>query len=367
MNKLAVLLAAVMLIGFLGCTKADPSGEAPEESTTGTSTEISSSSTEKPREILIYDDFDGAYPLLQAYIYDSEQPENMPNVVDVSVGQGWEGFMPYYEDAQNGEDFAVVIQMQNLMGDGYALTYLSGCGGSLFYLTIRISDGEMDYDWRGGYTSIICIGDFHSREFWLADREDYTYDELVRCGNEEAIPLFSIENAALRSVDLSIDTAKIPLVTNDFEQIKALLYAYGDGTNVPENFPPVYTWDDEYENAEAFLEFYEKAMKGTECSVVCRMKVEDGSFELQYVAYKDGTFLYVRDTTRRVSDNGKTGKYTLSAWSYLVKFEDVSVFSVIYMLVNDDTATYEQIRDSMYSSDSSKWIANQWLYFVRKE
>lgn len=63
-----------------------------------------------------------------------------------------------------------------------------------------------------------------------------------------------------RSADQSIDASAA--VTHDVEQIKALLNAYGDGTELPENFPPVYSWDGEYANGGAFFGILPKGHGG---------------------------------------------------------------------------------------------------------
>lgn len=105
-------------------------------------------------------------------------------------------------------------------------------------------------------------------------------------------------------------------------------------------------------------------MAGQECTVVKRTRTDD-SFELGYVAYKDGKFLYVRDATRIADDDGGTGRYIPSKWKYLVKFENTASLSEVYMLVNDNTVTYERIMSSLFSSDAGKHIKSVLLYWVK--
>ncbi len=119
MKRVIFLLAAVMLLTCFGCSRA-PLGS--EESTTGTS---ESTTTEKPREVLITNDEEAVLTLLKAYIA-GENPENMPDVVDISAGKGWDGFIPYYE--KSGEDFAVAAT-QMCTETLYQLIYVSHSGG----------------------------------------------------------------------------------------------------------------------------------------------------------------------------------------------------------------------------------------------
>ena len=48
-----------------------------------------------------------------------------------------------------------------------------------------------------------------------------------------------------------------------------------------------------------------------------------------------------------------------------MKFENTASLSEVYMLVNDNTVTYERIMSSLFSSDAGKHIKSVLLYRVK--
>jgi hypothetical protein len=143
-------------------------------------TTSTSTTTEKPREVLITDAEAEVQALLYVYAA-GEIPANMPDVFETNItgGSGWEGFMPFYEAAKSGQDAAVVI-----VRGGYAdesareLTYLSVKGGTLYYCQGMKTKEGFSSERSGSYTCIMYTESEMERVFWLSDNADYTYKEL---------------------------------------------------------------------------------------------------------------------------------------------------------------------------------------------
>jgi hypothetical protein len=305
--------------------------------------------------------------LLFGYINDDVAPDNMPDIIDISDGKGWESFMSYYEAMADGESAAVVTYAQGESDGRYYLTYLARVKDGFFHESVAVTDKSITDERHGMYPYVVYTEDNEYRTFWLTDNEIDTLDELKKY--DGSMLLFKIENAALRSVDASIDITTVPTGTDDFEQVKVFLAAYTEDAAFPENYPAI--WNQRNgENAEKLLAFYDNVSAGYDDAIII-LTGYSGTNELLvcYLAHVNGHFFWAADYKRieSVSDAGKI--YTYRVYDYLLRSEYSAGDKVkqMYFLSNDAEATYNDVMNAKLSSAKDEFKKFKILYSMEAE
>lgn len=109
---------------------------------------------------------------------------------------------------------------------------------------------------------------------------------------------------------------------------------------------------------ELWNEFYDKVSRGEAGAVLIanyfREKTYGGTPEiyLKEISFDGNTFKIIERTVGE-STNGKI-KYTEAAYKYLVKYDQNNKY--VYILVHDNTYTYDQLYNSLFYADMSKHI-----------
>ena len=109
---------------------------------------------------------------------------------------------------------------------------------------------------------------------------------------------------------------------------------------------------------ELWNEFYDKVSRSEAGAVLIanyfREKTYGGTPEiyLKEISFDGNTFKIIERTVGE-STNGKI-KYTEAAYKYLVKYDQNNKY--VYILVHDNTYTYDQLYNSLFYADMSKHI-----------
>lgn len=98
--------------------------------------------------------------------------------------------------------------------------------------------------------------------------------------------------------------------------------------------------------------------KKNSCIVIVQY-TNEGDPILGYLSYIYGNFFYMEDNTR---DRFRGGDYSSDEYKYLKTFKEKEGTSAV--LINDNTVTYEQYKNSMISSDSSDHIPCRPLFYI---